>query len=206
VRAKSSERRTDVFGDPPIAARVRWFRGTGPLLCVAMLALPPVLAANVDGVGKSSIPMGTRAPADGRADYLPPGSMATSSDESSSVDTISEVITADVNPGPYLESIPLQIVSPGVSVSFEIVARDSDGTVSVSIDRLPDDAVMAENGDGTHTFRWLTGPDDEGEHVFRFTAVDADGITVIGSRDAIILVGDPSLGGSYPARSATKAQ
>ena len=171
-----------------------------------MLALPTVLSANVDGVGKSSIPMGTRAPADGRADYLPPGSMATSSDESSRVDTTSKVNTADVTPEPFLESIPLQIVSPGVSVSFEIVARDSDGTVSVSIDRLPDDAVMAENGDGTHTFRWLTGPDDEGEHVFRFTAFDADGTTVIDSRDAIILVGDPSLGGSYPARPASNAQ
>ena len=103
-------------------------------------------------------------------------------------------------PASGLEPIPLQIINPGVSVSFELVPRDAEDGVSVTVDRLPEGAAMLENADGTHTFRWLTGPDDEGEHVFRFTAVDDDGRTVLGTRDATVVVGDPTLGGSYPAR------
>ena len=78
--------------------------------------------------------------------------------------------------------------------------RGAEGGISVTVDRLPDGAVMLENADGTHTFRWLTGSDDEGEHVFRFTAVDDDGRSVIDTQDAMVVVGDPTLGGSYPAQ------
>lgn len=109
---------------------------------------------------------------------------------------------ADAPENPVLESIPLQIVSPGVSVSVEIVTRDADKPVLVTVDRLPDDGVIAENTDGTHTLRWLTDLDDEGERVFRSTAMDVDGTTVIDTQDAIIVIGDPSRGGSYPARQS----
>lgn len=113
---------------------------------------------------------------------------------------------ADALPESVFGPIPLQIVSPGVSVNVEIVTRHTDGPVSVTVDRLPDDAAMVENADGTHTFRWLTGLDDQGEHVFRFTATHGDGETVIDTRNVTILVGDPSLGGSYPARRSTDAR
>lgn len=236
--------RTCLSGEPSCRVRtlVRLCRSV--LLFVSVLAAQPALSASVEKTGSLSIPSQTRAPADGRADYLSVVSVAESSAASSpepcanagdsnvragktcvthstssgdgvadSFDKPGSIVTENTEVSatgasaePVLESIPLQIVSPGVSVSFELVTRNAAEPVSVTVDRLPDDAVIAENADGTHTFRWLTDLDDEGEHVFRFTALDADGTTVVDTRNAIIVIGDPSLGGSYPARQPSGAR
>lgn len=109
-----------------------------------------------------------------------------------------------LNPPAIADTIDFQpltthIVSPGQPVSFHVSPRDPNGkALTVTVDRMPGNAQFLENHDGSRTFVWQTGIADEGEHLFRFTAVHPDDTEFVATRDAMIIIGDPSSGGSQP--------
>lgn len=110
-----------------------------------------------------------------------------------------------LNPPAIADSLDFQpltthIVSPGQPISFRVSPRDPYGkALTVTVDRLPGNAHFLENHDGSRTFVWQTGVADEGEHLFRFTAIHPDDTELVATRDAMIIIGDPTSGGSQPA-------
>lgn len=92
-----------------------------------------------------------------------------------------------------------QVVSAGRIVSFKVKSTAEDGTVPVLlVDRIPRDASFDGNDDGSRTFFWQTGDRDQGEHVFRFTAVNPREPNLRSYRDVMIIVGDPSRNKTAP--------
>jgi len=104
------------------------------------------------------------------------------------------------NEAPYIEPIPIALLSAGQTARFKVVPRLPDESTAVlHIDRLPNGASFDENDDGTRTFYWPTTLSDQGEHIFRFTAIHPVDADLRVSSEAMIVVGDPSAEGSRPA-------
>lgn len=103
---------------------------------------------------------------------------------------------------PNLSSIPNQVVSAGRVVVLRMAATDQSGDrpeqIAVEIDRLPTNASLDRSRDGSHTFYWRTSDDDQGEHVFRFTAFNRQEPHLRDFQDVLIIVGDPSRSTSTP--------
>ncbi len=100
---------------------------------------------------------------------------------------------------PTIPPLANQVVSAGRIVSFKVHPKAEDGTVPVLlVDRIPRDASFDGNEDGSRTFFWQTGDRDQGEHVFRFTAVNPREPDLRSFRDVLIIVGDPSRNKTAP--------
>jgi len=100
---------------------------------------------------------------------------------------------------PKIPSLANQVVSAGRMVSFRVSPSSEDGSVPVLlVDRVPRDASFDANQDGSRTFFWQTGERDQGEHVFRFTAVNPREPNLRSYRDVLIIVGDPTRNQTAP--------
>ncbi len=100
---------------------------------------------------------------------------------------------------PYFEPISAPVVSAGQDVKFRVVPRMPDQSAAIlHVDRLPPSASFDDNYDGTRTFFWPTSDADQGEHVFRFTAIHHRNVNLRVSTDVLIVVGDPDAPGSAP--------
>lgn len=100
---------------------------------------------------------------------------------------------------PSILPLANQVVSAGRIVSFRVNSTAEDGTVPVLlVDRIPRDASFDGNDDGSRTFFWQTGDRDQGEHVFRFTAVNPREPNLRSFRDVLIIVGDPTRNKTAP--------
>lgn len=111
--------------------------------------------------------------------------------------------TDDLDPDfPTLTSIPNQVVSAGRVVVLRMAATTRSGdepeNIAIEIDRLPTSASLDRSVDGSHTFYWRTTDDDQGEHVFRFTAYNRQEPHLRSSQDVLVIVGDPSRSNSSP--------
>lgn len=105
---------------------------------------------------------------------------------------------------PMLIELPNQVVSAGFVVSLHVDAILPGGLIpELQVDRLPRKASFEANGDGSRTFHWDTSAKDEGEHVFRFTAINPDDSQLRVSREVMIVVGDPSKKTTRPEQSAS---
>ena len=100
---------------------------------------------------------------------------------------------------PTILPLANQVVSAGRIVSFKVKSNAEDGTVPVLlVDRIPRDASFDGNEDGSRTFFWQTGDRDQGEHVFRFTAVNPREPNLRSFQDVLIIVGDPTRNKTAP--------
>lgn len=100
---------------------------------------------------------------------------------------------------PTILPLANQVVSAGRIVSFKVKSTAEDGTVPVMlVDRIPRDASFDGNDDGSRTFFWQTGDRDQGEHVFRFTAVNPREPNLRSYQDVLIIVGDPTRNKTAP--------
>jgi len=94
----------------------------------------------------------------------------------------------------------MQIIGERQLVRFKVKATsNADAQVELKVDRLPDQASFNVSADGTHIFAWQTNENDQGEHVFRITAADADNPDVQTSTDVMVIVGDPMQQSTWPA-------
>lgn len=94
---------------------------------------------------------------------------------------------------PRLLSLPNQVVSAGRTVRFRVKAdMQDDDTPILMVDRLPRRASFEANVDGSRTFRWQTDNKDQGEHLFRFSALHPRAPQLRSYREVLIIVGDPS--------------
>lgn len=100
---------------------------------------------------------------------------------------------------PFFDPISSQVVSAGKRVNFLVRPRMPDQSSAIlHVDRLPPTASFADNHDGTRTFDWLTTEADQGEHVFRFTAIHHQNVNQRVTTEVLIIVGDPAAPGSQP--------
>jgi len=101
---------------------------------------------------------------------------------------------------PVLQLIPNQVVSAGRTVSMLVIASIPDGSpAELQVDRLPSNASFDANPDGSRTFFWQPGDRDQGEHLYLFTAINANVISQRSEQEVLIVVGDPSMKKTYPA-------
>ena len=93
-----------------------------------------------------------------------------------------------------------QIVSAGRTIRFPVVSiTGQDIMADVQIDRLPGNASFDFNKAKEHrVFHWPTTPADQGEHVFRFTAVNPNDATQRAVKEVLIVIGDPAAPGTRP--------
>ena len=100
---------------------------------------------------------------------------------------------------PQLDPLANQIISAGRVVSFRVKPTIKDGTRAfMQVDRLPRNASFDENQDGSRTFYWQTSNKDQGEHLFRFTAIHPKDANLRAWREILIVVGDPSRSTTAP--------
>jgi len=100
---------------------------------------------------------------------------------------------------PLLSPLPNQIISAGRVVSFTVKPLLEDGAQAIlQVDRLPRNASFDENQDGSRTFYWQTSDKDQGEHLFRFTAIHPMDSALRAWREILIVVGDPSRSSTAP--------
>lgn len=100
---------------------------------------------------------------------------------------------------PELIALPNLIVSAGRTIQFRVNSQLPDGqSAVVQIDRLPRNASFEENSDGSRTFHWLTGDRDQGEHRFRFTAMNTLDSTLRDEQEITVIVGDPTRAATQP--------
>lgn len=108
---------------------------------------------------------------------------------------------------PQLAELANQVVSAGFVVSLRVYATLPEASEPVvRVDRLPGRASFDGNADGSRTFYWRTDTKDEGEHVFRFTAINPEDTRLRASREVMIVVGDPSKNTTRPEPEATAIQ
>ena len=62
----------------------------------------------------------------------------------------------------------------------------------LQVDRLPRNASFEANEEGGRTFRWETGENDQGEHLFRFTAFNPRAPQERSVQEVLMVVGDPT--------------
>jgi len=125
------------------------------------------------------------------------------------VDEASQIGSAQ--PGPigdatsvYFEPLSSQIVSAGRTINFPVVSHSEDNAETIlHIDRLPSRASFDTNATGSRTFYWPTTPADQGEHIFRFTAVHPRDASQVAVKEVLIVIGDPAAPGSRPQSSAS---
>jgi len=102
---------------------------------------------------------------------------------------------------PGFEPLSNPIVSAGRPVVFTVRPVLPDGQRAVvQIDRLPRTARFDEAEDGSRTFHWLTGERDQGEHLFRLTAVNLEDAALRDTTEIVVIVGDPTRSKSAPAQ------
>ena len=102
---------------------------------------------------------------------------------------------------PSIMPLANQVVSAGRIISFKVDSTAEDGTKPVLlVDRIPRDASFDANSDGSRTFFWQTGDRDQGEHVFRFTAVNPREPDLRSFKDVLIVVGDPTRNKTAPVQ------
>lgn len=100
---------------------------------------------------------------------------------------------------PHLNELPNQLISPGFVVSLQVKATLPDASMPVlQVDRLPKEASFEASEGGSRTFYWHTDDKDEGEHVFRFTAINPVDASLRVSHEVMIVVGDPTKSRTRP--------
>ena len=108
-------------------------------------------------------------------------------------------IGLDSLPSVSLKPLHGQIVSTGRVISLRIEGTSSDNKQPVlQIDRLPQNASFEKNTQGSYNFYWQTSGRDNGEHLFRVTAIHPDNRAITASQDLTIVVGDPSRNKTVP--------
>jgi len=106
---------------------------------------------------------------------------------------------------PKIPPLANQVVSAGRMISFKVSPSTDDGSVPVLlVDRVPRTASFDANKDGSRTFFWQTGERDQGEHVFRFTAVNPREPSLRSYRDVLIIVGDPTRNQTAPQANTSE--
>lgn len=79
------------------------------------------------------------------------------------------------NQTPYFESLAAVSLLLGETLSTRIAPLDANGTVpGVHLEKLPDNASLNDNLDGSRTFSWTPGEFDLGITIFTFIATDAE--------------------------------
>lgn len=150
-----------------------------------------IFSVSIDGVS-------TAETADTPASTTDADDVQDSSTQASSVETSSQ----NSNSEPYFEPISTQVVSVGRDIKFRVVPRMPDQSASIlHVDRLPENASFDDNFDGTRTFFWRTTNADEGEHVFRFTAIHHENVNQRVSTEVLIVIGDPDKKSTNPVES-----
>ncbi|MGQ7843444.1 hypothetical protein ACUNV4_03125 [Granulosicoccus sp. 3-233] len=100
---------------------------------------------------------------------------------------------------PVLDVLPNQVVSAGRTVTLKVFASlPGEFDPVLQIDRLPRNASFEANEEGGRTFRWETGDNDQGEHLFRFTAFNPRAPEQRSVQEVLMVVGDPSLKVTLP--------
>ncbi len=95
--------------------------------------------------------------------------------------------------------VPTQIVGSGQLVQFRVSLEEHTAEYSVvQIDRLPGTASFEINDDGSRTFRWQTSKSEQGDHLFRFTAIARDNVADRASMNVRVIVGDPTITQTQP--------
>lgn len=151
-----------------------------------------IFNVSVDGVSLVSAPDTSTS----MADEEQASETAALGSDSSSQDTGSE---------PYFEPISSQVVSVGQDIKFRVVPRMPDKSASIlHVDRLPKNASFDDNYDGTRTFYWRTTNVDQGEHVFRFTAIHHENVNQRISTEVLIVIGDPGINSTAPVEPTGK--
>lgn len=108
---------------------------------------------------------------------------------------------------PRMPQLSNLIVSAGRVVNLRVSASIDDGTRPVlQVDRLPRNASFDANADGSRTFYWQTGDRDQGEHVYRFTAINPNESYLRTEREVLIVIGDPSRNKTLPAETVSSAE
>ncbi len=80
---------------------------------------------------------------------------------------------------PVFEPIPVQQVDAGQSVRFRVAASQPGNEPPwISTDFFDFNFNFSDNGDGTRTFRWRTGPEDIGQHNVSFLARNSNDLAV----------------------------
>ena len=125
-----------------------------------------------------------------RLDVVAPGDAAVPAGEAPAMPPAS---------APVIEPLAAQVVSTGRAVSFRVLARLEDGhRPHILIDRLPARAGFYENLDGSRTFHWPTESRDQGEHLFRITAVHPNDDALRSRAEMLVIVGNPTFGRTTP--------
>lgn len=94
---------------------------------------------------------------------------------------------------PIFAVLPNQVVSAGRTVTLKVFASLSGEVEPVlQVDRLPRNASFEINEDGGRTFRWETGENDQGEHLFRFSAFNPRAPQQRSVQEVLMVVGDPT--------------
>ncbi len=108
---------------------------------------------------------------------------------------------------PHLNELPNQLISPGFVVSLQVQASLPDTSRPIlQVDRLPKGASFEASDGGSRTFYWRTGNKDEGEHVFRFTAINPVDASLRDSHEVMIVVGDPTKSRTRPEPEGSSIQ
>lgn len=96
-----------------------------------------------------------------------------------------------VNSAPYFEALDNQVVALGQTLSMIIAPRDPDGDVpGMYAHRLPHNASLGDNFDGTRTLRWRPFPVNEGDTWITFTAIDSRDSSLTTTQSVKITVAD----------------
>lgn len=100
---------------------------------------------------------------------------------------------------PQFDVLANQVVSAGRAVTLRVSASlTGEVNAVLQVDRLPRRASFDANDDGSRTFRWQTQEDDQGEHLFRFTAFNPRAPLQRVRQEVLIIVGDPTLNVTLP--------
>jgi hypothetical protein len=101
---------------------------------------------------------------------------------------------------PRLGPLVNQVVSAGRVVTQRVQASLPDGSAAiVQIDRLPANASFDANPDGSRSLYWQTSDRDQGEHLFRITAINPQDTRRRAHEEILIVVGDPTRSRTTPA-------
>ena len=94
---------------------------------------------------------------------------------------------------PDFPLLPNQVVSAGRIVILKVLASlPGEYDPVLQVDRLPRNASFEANEEGGRTFRWETGENDQGEHLFRFTAFNPRAPQERSVQEVLMVVGDPT--------------
>ena len=94
-----------------------------------------------------------------------------------------------VNTAPELGTIGSQSITAENTLSFDISATDSDGTIPLlDATGLPPNAVFVDNNNGTGTFTWPTTSSATGTRDITFNAADANDAMLTDSETITVLV------------------